>query len=124
MYEINTCTNDKQVDISYADIITSTLINLGFRSISNKGFFYYKTAILLALYLPEDNIVLNEIYNTISLKYNKPAKKIQKNINNLFERLNTTLLKENFHKTFNLEFDYSYVSPKNLLILILNLIKI
>lgn len=121
MNEINTCTNDEQVDIScFLDI---TLSKLGFNNITKHGFIYYKAAVMLSLSIPEDDIILKDIYTLITHTYNKPFSKIKKNIDNLFNQINITLFKENFKSVFKINFEYTYSTPKNLLILLSTLLK-
>lgn len=121
MYEINTCTNDKQVDIScFLDI---TLSKLGFNNITKLGFIYYKTAVILSLSIPEDDICLKDIYMFVAQKYNKPFLKIKKNIDNLFNQININTFKSNFKNVFKIDFEYTYTTPKNLLMLLLFLLK-
>lgn len=121
MNEINTCTNDEQVDIScFLDI---TLSKLGFNNITKHGFIYYKAAIMLSLSIPEDDIILKDIYTLVAHTYNKPFSKIKKNIDNLFNQVNITLFKENFKSVFKINFEYTYTTPKSLLILLSILLK-
>lgn len=120
MIEVNTCTNDKQVDISiYLDILLS---KLGFVNITKLGVFYYKQVILLALSLPEDDLKLNNLISQVSQKYNKPKKQVRRNINSIFEKLDISLMKKNFSSLFHIDFNYCYTTPKNLLFLIINCI--
>lgn len=121
MNEVNTCTNDKQVDIScFLDI---TLSKLGFNNITKLGFIYYKEAIILSLSIPEDDICLKDIYMLVAQKYNKTFIKIKKNIDNLFNQINIIDFKSNFKNVFKIDFEYTYTTPKNLLILLLFLLK-
>ena len=121
MNKLNTCTNDEQVDIScFLDI---TLSKLGFNNITKHGFIYYKAAIILSLSIPEDDIILKDIYTLVAHTYNKPFSKIKKNIDNLFNQVNITLFKENFKSVFKINFEYTYTTPKNLLILLSILLK-
>lgn len=121
MNKLNTCTNDEQVDIScFLDI---TLSKLGFNNITKHGFIYYKAAIMLSLSIPEDDIILKDIYTLVAHTYNKPFSKIKKNIDNLFNQVNITLFKENFKSVFKINFEYTYTTPKSLLILLSILLK-
>ena len=121
MNEINTCTNDDQVYISrFLDI---TLSKLGFNNITKVGFIYYKEAIIISLSIQEDDIILKDIYKLVAKKYNKPFLKIKKNIDNLFNQINITTFKSNFKSVFKIDFGYTYTTPKNLLLLILFLLK-
>lgn len=121
MNEVNACTKDEQVDIScFLDI---TLSKLGFNNITKHGFIYYKSAIILSLSIPEDDIILKDIYTLVAHKYNKPFLKIKKNIDNLFNQINLISLKENFKSVFKINFEYTYSTPKNLLILLRILLK-
>ena len=121
MKEVNTCTNDEQVDIScFLDI---TLSKLGFNNITKLGFIYYKTAVILSLSIPEDDICLKDIYMFVAQRYNKPFLKIKKNIDNLFNQINIIAFKSNFKSVFKIDFEYTYTTPKNLLILLIILLK-
>lgn len=121
MNEVNACTKDEQVDIScFLDI---TLSKLGFNNITKHGFIYYKAAIMLSLSIPEDNIYLKDIYMLVAQKYNKPFIKIKKNIDNLFNQINIITFKSNFKSVFKIDFEYTYTTPKNLLLLVLFLLK-
>ena len=121
MNEINTCTNDEQVDIScFLDI---TLSKLGFNNITKHGFIYYKAAVMLSLSIPEDDILLKDVYKLVAEKYNKPFIKVKKNIDSLFNQINIITFKSNFKSVFNINFEYTYTTPKNLLILLLFLLK-
>ena len=121
MNEVNTCTNDEQVDIScFLDI---TLSKLGFNNITKLGFIYYKTAVILSLSIPEDDICLKDIYMIVAQKYNKTFIKIKKNIDNLFNQINIIAFKSNFKNVFKIDFEYTYITPKNLLMLLLFLLK-
>ena len=121
MNEVNACTKDEQVDIScFLDI---TLSKLGFNNITKLGFIYYKTAVILSLSIPEDDIYLKDIYMLVAQKYNKPFIKIKKNIDSLFNQINIITFKSNFKSVFKIDFEYTYTTPKNLLILLLFLLK-
>ena len=121
MNKVNTCTNDEQVDISY--FLDITLSKLGFNNITKLGFIYYKEAIILSLSIPEDDIILKDVYKFVAEKYNKPFIKIKKNIDNLFNQINIIDFKSNFKSVFKIDFEYTYTTPKNLLILLLFLLK-
>ena len=121
MNEVNTCTNDDQVNISY--FLDITLSKLGFNNITKLGFIYYKEAIIISLSIPEDDIILKDIYKLVAEKYNKPFIKIKKNIDNLFNQINIYTFKSNFQSIFKIDFEYTYTTPKNLLILLLFLLK-
>ena len=121
MNEVNTCTNDEQVDISrFLDI---TLSKLGFNNITKHGFIYYKAAVMLSLSIPEDDILLKDVYKLVAEKYNKPFIKVKKNIDSLFNQINIITFKSNFKSVFKINFEYTYTTPKNLLILLLFLLK-
>lgn len=121
MNEVNTCTNDEQVDISrFLDI---TLSKLGFNNITKHGFIYYKVAVMLSLSIPEDDILLKDVYKLVAEKYNKPFIKVKKNIDSLFNQINIITFKSNFKSVFKINFEYTYTTPKNLLILLLFLLK-
>lgn len=121
MHEINTCTNDEQVDIS--SLLDITLSKLGFNNITKLGFTYYKAAIILSLSIPEDDIILKDIYLLVAKKFNKSPKKIKKNIDNLFNQINIDAFIFNFKSVFKINFEYTYTTPKNLLILLIILLK-
>lgn len=121
MYEKNTCTNDEQVDIS--SLLDITLSKLGFNNITKLGFTYYKAAIILSLSIPEDDIILNDIYLLVAEKFNRSPKKIKKNIDNLFNQINIDTFIFNFKSVFKINFEYTYTTPKNLLILLIILLK-
>lgn len=121
MNEVNTCTNDEQVDISrFLDI---TLSKLGFNNITKHGFIYYKAAVMLSLSIPEDDILLKDVYKLVAERYNKPFIKVKKNIDSLFNQINIITFKSNFKSVFKINFEYTYTTPKNLLILLLFLLK-
>ena len=121
MNKLNTCTNDEQVDIScFLDI---TLSKLGFNNITKHGFIYYKAAIMLSLSIPEDDILLKDVYKLVAERYNKPFIKVKKNIDSLFNQINIITFKSNFKSVFKINFEYTYTTPKNLLILLLFLLK-
>ena len=121
MNEVNTCTNDEQVDISrFLDI---TLSKLGFNNITKHGFIYYKAAVMLSLSIPEDDILLKDVYKLVAERYNKPFIKVKKNIDSLFNQINIITFKSNFKSVFKIDFEYTYTTPKNLLILLLFLLK-
>ena len=121
MYEINTCTNDEQVDIS--SLLDITLSKLGFNNITKLGFTYYKAAIILSLSIPEDDIILKDIYLLVAEKFNRSPKKIKKNIDNLFNQINIDTFIFNLKSVFKINFEYTYTTPKNLLILLIILLK-
>lgn len=121
MNKVNTCTNDEQVDIScFLDI---TLSKLGFDNITKHGFIYYKAAVMLSLSIPEDDILLKDVYKLVAEKYNKPFIKVKKNIDSLFNQINIITFKSNFKSVFKIDFEYTYTTPKNLLILLIILFK-
>ena len=121
MEKINSCTEDKQL-FNFLNI-DSILNRLGF-NICSKGYIYYRDLIKNSSKFNLDEIKLIDLYSLTSKNFNKPEKQIIKNIENLFTRLNLDKFKTNFPDVFKLDFDYIYITPKNLLILISNLQKL
>ena len=111
----------EQVDIS--SLLDITLSKLGFNNITKLGFTYYKAAIILSLSIPEDDIILKDIYLLVAEKFNRSPKKIKKNIDNLFNQINIDTFIFNFKSVFKINFEYTYTTPKNLLILLIILLK-
>lgn len=99
--------------------IDSILNRLGF-NLCLRGYIYYRDLILFSLNFNLDEIRLIDLYALISQKYNKPISIIKKNIENIFSRFDLQKFELNFKSEFNIDFDYIYTTPKNLLILIIN----
>ena len=117
MKKVNSCTKDKI--LLMPNKIDSILNRLGF-NLCLRGYIYYRDLILFSLNFNLDEIRLIDLYTLISQKYNKPTTIIKKNIENIFTRFDIQKFESNFKLEFNLDFDYIYTTPKNLLILIIN----
>lgn len=115
MNNLHTCTKDKQVLDSFID---SSLISLGLNLFSN-GFKYYKKAILIALETPFNQLVLDNIYKKIAKEYNTTPSRVKQNIDTVFHRSDNKLCIKNFKRIFKISFQYSYFTPKNIIILFL-----
>lgn len=119
-------TKDKNF-ISYEQFINNSLIELGFK-VGNIGMKSFKSLILFTYY-NKDNF---ESFNVeqICLEYLKENKIINISKRGFKRRIeyailnvyNTNNLENNFKNVFNIEFDYYYISFKNLLILFMNIL--
>lgn len=112
----NSCTKDKQellMSINY------TLIRLGF-NISSFGMFYFRKCLEIAILNNYNEIILKDLYYLVANEFNITESKVRININNLFSRININKCSKYFNNIFDLEFDYFYITPKNIIVLLCN----
>ena len=120
-YDIST--KDK-IEVSYRDFILYILLQIGLQP-SNKGIYYLRDLILLAL--QEYNFIENEVKNTdlinklANIKHISAAN-IRTNIDYAFKFKDTTKAEINFKKIFNFEYDAYYMTAKTITSFIISLI--
>lgn len=116
----DTFTKDK-TKVSYEFWVEKSLINLGF-CYSNAGTHYLKKMILYVFENDLDNVTMEKLYIEISKKTNKKPLAIKGAIKYAINMINTTKAKSNFYKIFNYEYDYYFLTPKNLILLFVTLL--
>lgn len=109
---------------SFEQFVNNSLINLGF-NINIFGTKLLKDLILYTYFNQEYDIYFDKIassffeYHSINdISVNTASHRICYAIQNI----NNTMLKNNFYTIFNVEYDYYFRSPKNLLILFINVL--
>lgn len=116
-YDIST--KDKK-EMSYRAFVFALLINLGFNP-SNKGTFYLRDLILLAIRNNAD-IWLKELRKQLASKKHISQMKIKTNIDYAFKCIDSTKTKNNFKNIFHFEYDIYFMTAKTLINLVINLI--
>jgi len=116
-YDIST--KDKK-EMSYRTFVFALLINLGFNP-SNKGTFYLRDLILLAINNSED-IGLKELRKQLANKKRISQTKIKTNIDYAFKCIDNTKTENNFKDIFHFEYDIYFMTAKTLINLIINLL--
>lgn len=111
----NTNLNEKKINIFLDTILSKLGLNY-----ANIGTRYLKEAIKIAYYNNMTDIKYKELCFLLSKELNVSIKKIDSNIYSSVNSININLAKRNFKDIFNIDFDYFYISPKKLLILLLN----
>lgn len=116
-YDIST--KDKK-EMSYRTFVFALLINLGFNP-SNKGTFYLRDLILLAISNDTD-IGLKELRKQLANKKHISQMKIKTNIDYAFRCIDSTKAKDNFKNIFYIEYNPYFITAKTLINLVINLI--
>lgn len=108
---------------SYEQFVYKSLIDLGFR-ITNVGTMYLKDLILFAYYNNYYEISVTKLvkdyiqYKSINyISYRTIINCMDYSLKNT-----SSMLSKNFTKVFSFQFNYYYISIKNLLLLFLNLL--
>lgn len=112
-------TEDKK-EMSYRTFVFALLINLGFNP-SNKGTFYLRDLILLAMKNSED-IGLKELRKQLANKKHISQTKIKTNIDYAFKCIDSTKTKNNFNNIFHFEYNIYFMTAKTLINLVISLI--
>lgn len=117
MHNINiSCTKDKQ---ELLNAINSSLIKLGF-NFSSFGMIYFRKCLELAILDGYNEIILKNLYKSVAKEFRITENKVRININNFFNRIDIDKCMKFFSIFFNIEFDYFYITPKNIIILFCN----
>lgn len=117
-YDITT----KDKEMSYTAFILASLIKLGL-SPSNKGTYYLRDLILLALQNNvSDDIHLKELREKLAKLKGISAKTIKSNIDYAFQYKNTEKAEKNFETLLGIEYDSYFITVKTVMALILNAI--
>ena len=108
---------------SYEQFVYKSLIDLGFR-ITNVGTMYLKDLILFAYYNNYYEINVTKLVKDFMQYKNINYISYRRIINYMDYSLKNTssMLSKNFIKVFSFQFNYYYISIKNLLLLFLNLL--
>lgn len=109
---------------SFEQLVNNSLINLGF-NINIFGTKLLKDLVLYSYFNQDYDIYFDKIvldffsYRSITnISVNTASHRICYAIQNI----NNKMFKDNFYMTFNVEYDYYFRSPKNLLILFINIL--
>lgn len=123
------CSYDYTKDVKYKSfeqLVNNSLINLGF-NINIFGTKFLKDLILYTYFNQDYDIYFDKIvldffsYRSITnISVNTASHRICYAIQNV----NNTKFKNNFYTIFNVEYDYYFKTPKNLLILFINILNI
>lgn len=123
------CLYDYTKDVKYKSfeqLVNNALINLGF-NINIFGTKLLKDLILYTYFNQDYDIYFDKIvldffsYRSITnISVNTASHRICYAIQNI----NNTKFKNNFYAIFNVEYDYYFKTPKNLLILFINILNI
>lgn len=116
-YDIST---KEKNEMSYRAFVFALLIDIGFNP-SNKGTFYLRDLILLAMNNSED-IGLKELRKQLANKKHISQTKIKTNIDYAFKCINSIKTKNNFKNIFHFEYDTYFMTAKTLINLIISLI--
>lgn len=116
-YDISTKEKNK---MSYRTFVFVLLINLGF-SPNNKGTFYFRDLILLAISNSEE-LGLKELRKQLANKKHISQDKIKTNIDYAFKCIDNQKTKNNFENIFHFEYDIYFITAKTLINLVVNLI--
>ncbi len=118
--EYDISTKDEK-EVSYIDFVDTILDTLGFNKANNGTRLLREFIIYLYIKKPIEIKFKNEINSFIK------DKKIKISYGNFKERLkyailnsNNDKMKNNFYKVFRIEYDYYYLSLKNIITFILN----
>ncbi len=107
---------------SFEQLVNNSLINLGF-NINNFGTKLLKDLILYAYFNQDYDIYFDKVVSAF-FKYrsinNISVNTASHRICYAIQNANYNIFKENFSTIFNIEYDYYFRSPKNLLILFIN----
>ena len=108
---------------SYEQFVYKSLIDLGFR-VTNVGTMYLKDLILFAYYNNYYEIYVTKLVKDFMQYKNINYISYRTIINYMDYSLKNTssMLSKNFIKVFSFQFNYYYISIKNLLLLFLNLL--
>lgn len=121
-YSYDISTKDKE--ISYANLVDKYLLDLGF-GFNKNGTKYLRDLILTAYFMQDYEFFISDtvdkFININKLKISKRnyIRAIQYSI----ESIDSNKTKNNFCSIFNIEYDYYYLTPKNLTILIMSLLQ-
>ncbi len=121
------CLYDYTKDVKYKSfeqLVNNSLINLGF-NINIFGTKLLKDLVLYSYFNQDYDIYFDKIvleffeYNSIkNISVNTASHRICYAIQNI----NNKMFKDNFYMIFNVEYDYYFRTPKNLLILFINIL--
>ena len=98
-----------------------TLYRLGFNC-ANLGTKYLKEILKLAYFNNMFDMKYKDFCIFASQSLNINQEKISSNIYHSINSININLTRKNFENIFHIEFDYFYISPKKLTILLLKLL--
>ena len=109
--------NTKQIGM----FLNCTLSKLGL-NYANLGTRYLREIVKLAYFNNLNDVKYKELCIIASNNLNISTKKIDSNIYNTINAININLARKNFKDIFGIDFDYFYISPKKLTILLLTLL--
>jgi len=118
-YDIST----KEKEISYANLVDKYLLDLGFE-FNKSGTRYLRDLILTAYFLEDYEFFINntvEKFLSINNIHITP-KNFLRNIQYSIENVNYNKIKKGFYSIFNIEYNNYYLTPKNVIVLFLNLL--
>lgn len=124
MYNSNNaiCTKDKSFKSIY-NYLFIVLCSIGF-SPSCIGTKYIIELSLFYYFNSYEDLNLEDLYDNFVSYSNKSLTKlkIRSNVNSCFKKINFEIAKRNFEKIFNIQFDYSFFTTKNIIIFLINLL--
>lgn len=109
-------------DINRIDLFLSSILSKLGLNLANLGTRYLKELIKIAYSNNITDIKYKDLCNMLSQQLNVNIRKIDSNIYSSINSININLARKNFQSVFDIDFDYFYISPKKLTILLLNLI--
>ena len=118
-YSYDISTKDKE--ILYANLVDQYLFELGF-GLNKNGTKYMRDLILTAYFMNdycfEVSVTAEKFINMNKIDITKKnyIRLIQYDIKNI----NYKKMKENFYSIFEIQYDFRYLTPKNLIILFIN----
>ena len=121
-YSYDISTKDKEM--SYAMLVDEYLLNLGF-GFNKNGTKYLRDLILTAYFTQDYEFFIESTVNKFFEinKINMTKKNFIRTIQYSIENVNHNKIKNNFYSVLNVEYDYYYLTPKNLTILFIGLLE-
>ncbi len=121
-YSYDVSTKDKE--ILYARLVDKYLLELGF-GFNKNGTKYLRDLILTAYFIQDyEFFVEDTIEKFLDInKINMTKKNFLRSVQYSIESVDYNKTKRNFYSVFNVEYDYYYLTPKNLTILIISLLE-
>jgi len=115
--------NSENINLNQREInifLDCTLSQLGL-SYANIGTRYLKELVKLA-YFNRDSLDLKykDLCVLLSKELNVKTKKISSNIYSSVSSINTNFAKKNFQNIFHIEYDIFFLTPKHLVVLLVN----
>lgn len=109
--------NINEIDLFLNNILSRLGLNH-----ANLGTRYLRELIKIAYSYNMLDIKYKDLCNILGKKLKVNVRKIDSNIYSAVNSININIARKNFQAIFNIEFDYFYISPKKLTILLLNLV--